>query len=85
MQLKVSRSLFSLTEVRTVEVQVDMGRNVDLSQLEFQFGGKSLSEWKKWTTGSNFNGDPFITIVEKPHFIGDTGIVKATLKFDLTI
>lgn len=83
MQLKVSRSLFSLTEVRIVEVQVDMGRNVDLSQLEFQFGGKSLSEWKKWTTGSNFNGDPFITIVEKPHFIGVTGIVKATLKFDL--
>ena len=83
MQLKVSRSLFSLTEVRTVEVQVDMGRNVDLSQLELQFGGKSLSEWKKWTTGSNFNGDSFITIVEKPHFIGVTGIVKATLKFDL--
>ncbi|MFC5592053.1 M14 family metallopeptidase [Sporosarcina soli] len=83
MQLKISRSLFSLTEVRTVEVQADMGRYIDLSQLAFQFGGKSLSEWKKWTTGSNFNGDPFITIVEKPHFVGDTGVVKATLKFDL--
>ncbi|WP_432361023.1 M14 family metallopeptidase [Sporosarcina sp. UB5] len=83
MQLKVSRSLFSLTEVRTVEVQAVMGRNVDLGQLVFHFGGKSLSEWKKWTTGSTFNGDPFITVVEKPHFIGNSGIVKATLKFDL--
>ncbi|KAB2332287.1 X-prolyl-dipeptidyl aminopeptidase [Cytobacillus depressus] len=83
LELKVSRSLFSLTEARIVEIQADMGRNIDLSQLEFQFGGKSLSQWRKWTSGSNFNGDPFITIIDKPKFIGETGIVKVTLKFDL--
>ncbi|MCJ8007299.1 M14 family metallopeptidase [Lederbergia wuyishanensis] len=83
LELRVSRSPFSLTEARIVEIQADMGRNVDLSQLEFQFGGKSLSMWKKWTSGSNFNGEPFITIIEKPYFIGETGIIKATLKFNL--
>ncbi|HJV30807.1 MAG TPA: X-prolyl-dipeptidyl aminopeptidase, partial [Bacillales bacterium] len=81
--LKVNRYLFSLTEARTVEVQADMGKNVDLSQIVFQFGGKSLSEWKKWTSGSNFNGDPFITIMEEPHFVEGTTIVKATLEFGL--
>jgi hypothetical protein len=81
--LKVNRYLFSLTEARTVEVQADMGKNVDLSQIVFQFGGKSLSEWKKWTSSSNFNGDPFITIMEEPHFVEGTTIVKATLEFGL--
>jgi hypothetical protein len=81
--LKVNRYLFSLTEARTVEVQADMGENVDLSQLVFQFGGKSISEWKKWTSGTNFNGDPFITLKEKPHFVEGTTIVKATLEFGL--
>ncbi|MFJ7727551.1 M14 family metallopeptidase [Neobacillus sp. NPDC097160] len=82
-KLEVSRDLFSLTEARTVEVQADMGANVDLSQLEFQFGGKSLSKWKKWTSGSNFNGEPFITLTVKPQFVEGTTMVKATLKFDL--
>ncbi|CAH2713124.1 hypothetical protein BACCIP111895_00257 [Neobacillus rhizosphaerae] len=81
--LKVNRYLFSLSEARTVEVQADMGENVDLSQLLFQFGGKSLSEWKKWTSGTNFNGDPFITLIEEPQFVEGTTIVKATLEFGL--
>lgn len=81
--LKVNRYLFSLTEARKVEVQADMGENVDLSQLKFQFGGKSLSEWKKWTIGTTFNGDPFITLIEKPHFVEGTSIIKATLEFGL--
>jgi murein tripeptide amidase MpaA len=82
-ELEASRDLFSMTEARTVEVQADLGEEVDLSQLEFQFGGKSLSEWKKWTSGTNFNGDPFITVVEEPHYLEGTTIVKATLEFGL--
>ncbi|WP_236035273.1 M14 family metallopeptidase [Alkalihalobacterium elongatum] len=82
-ELEVSRSLFSLTEIRTVEVQADFGKEVDLDTLEFQFGGKSLSEWKKWTGGTNYNGEPFITVIEEPHFVDGTTTVKATLEFGL--
>ncbi|WP_176483709.1 M14 family metallopeptidase [Bacillus sp. FJAT-45066] len=82
-ELEVSKSIFSFTEVRTVEVQADFGENVDLSQLKFTFGGKDLSEWKKWTSGTNFNGAPIITVVEAPHFVEDTTVVKATLEFGL--
>ncbi|WP_081954621.1 M14 family metallopeptidase [Neobacillus niacini] len=82
-ELEVNRDLFSLTEARTVEVQAELGDEVDLSQLEFQFGEKSLSEWKKWTSGTKFNGDPFITVKEEPHFIEGTSTVAATLEFGL--
>jgi hypothetical protein len=82
-ELEASRSLFSLTEARTVEIQADFGENVDLSQLEFQFGGKSISEWKKWTSGTNYNGDPFIKVIEEPRYVDGTTTIKATLEFGL--
>ncbi|MCL7746834.1 M14 family metallopeptidase [Halalkalibacter alkaliphilus] len=82
-ELEVSRSLFSLTEARTVEVQADFGEDVDVSKLEWTFGGKSLSEWKKWSGGTDFDGEPFITVIEEPHFVDDTTVVKATLEFGL--
>ncbi|WP_082692856.1 M14 family zinc carboxypeptidase [Bacillus sp. FJAT-29814] len=82
-ELKVSRSLFSLTETRTVEVQADFGENVDLSQLQWQFGGKDLSQWKKWTSGTNYSGAPFITVKEQPHYVDGTTTIKATLEFGL--
>lgn len=81
-ELESNRTLFSLTEARTVEVEADFGEKVDLSQLEFQFGGKSLSEWKQWTEGTKYDGDPFITVIEEPHFVDGTTI-KATLEFGL--
>ena len=81
--LKVSKNLLSLTEARIVEVEAVLGKNVDINKLEFQFGGKRLSAWKKWTGQSNFDGDPFITIIEKPHLIKGTTTIKAVLKFDL--
>lgn len=83
LELKVSRNLFSLTEVRTVDVEVDLGENVDLNQLEFQFGGKGLDEWKKWSGGTNYNGDPFIKVIEAPHYIEGTTTIKSTLEFGL--
>ncbi|MEH7238013.1 M14 family metallopeptidase [Bacillus sp. JJ1562] len=81
--LETSRNLFSMTEVRTVDVQADFGENVDLSKIQWQFGGKSISEWKKWTSGNNYNGAPVITVKEAPHFVDGTTTVKATLEFGL--
>ncbi|MEH7342341.1 M14 family zinc carboxypeptidase [Bacillus sp. JJ1532] len=81
--LEASRSLFSLTEVRTVEVQADFGEEVDLTKLEWTFGGKSISEWKKWTSGTNYNGAPFITVKKEPHFVDGTTKIEATLEFGL--
>lgn len=83
LRLKLNRYIFSLTEARTIEIQADLGEHVDLSQLEFQFGGKGLSEWRKWTGGTDYNGEPFITLKEKPHFVEGTTIIKAALEFGL--
>lgn len=83
-QLDVTRSLFSLTEVRNVEVQVDFGSKVDLGSLEWQFGEKSLSEWKKWDKDSStFSGAPFITVTKEPQYVGDTTTISAELEFGL--
>ncbi|KYG58453.1 M14 family metallopeptidase [Planococcus maritimus] len=82
-QLEVSRSVFSLTEARTVEVSADLGEGVDLEDVEFQFGGKPLSEWQQWTQGQSYNGDPFITVVEEPSFVEGTNQITAVLEFGL--
>ncbi|RYG73216.1 X-prolyl-dipeptidyl aminopeptidase [Lentibacillus lipolyticus] len=81
--LDVSRSTFSLTEKRTVDIQADLGEDVDLDDLEFEFGGKSLSEWKKWSGGDNYDGEPFINVIEGPSLVDDTSEVQATIEFGL--
>lgn len=81
--LKVSKTLFSMTEARTVEVEADFGKEVDLAQLQWQFGGKNITEWKKWTSGTNYNGAPFITVKEAPHYVDGSTKIKATLEFGL--
>ncbi|WP_164215191.1 M14 family zinc carboxypeptidase [Virgibacillus sp. YIM 98842] len=82
-ELDVSRDIFSLTEIRTVEVQADFGEEVDLDELEFEFGGKSLSEWKKWSGGNNYNGEPFINVIDGPSYVDGTTEVTATIEFGL--
>lgn len=82
-ELELSQSLFSMTEARTVEVSADLGEGVDLQNLEFQFGGKPLSEWQTWTSGTNYDGAPFITVVEGPAFVEGTTEITATLEFGL--
>ncbi len=82
-ELEVSRSLFSMTEARTVEVQADFGEEVDLESLAFTFGGKSLAEWKQWTSGTNYNGNPWIKVIEQPSYVDGTTVFKATLEFGL--
>ncbi|MDV2883739.1 X-prolyl-dipeptidyl aminopeptidase [Alkalihalophilus pseudofirmus] len=82
-ELDVSQSLFSLTETRTTEVRATFNEEVDPEQIDVQFGGKNLSEWRKWTSGQNYNGDPFINIVEGPALIEGTNEVTATIEFGL--
>ncbi|RNA69983.1 M14 family metallopeptidase [Alteribacter keqinensis] len=81
-ELEADRTLFSLTETRTVNVKADLSEEVDVENLEFLFGGKPLEEWRKWSGGSNYNGDPFITVIEDPE-VSDSGEVTATLEFGL--
>ncbi|MFD1030196.1 M14 family metallopeptidase [Metaplanococcus flavidus] len=82
-ELEVSRSVFSLTEIRTVEVSADLGEGVNLDDVEFQFGGKPLSEWQKWSGGTDYDGEPFITVVEGPAFVEGTNEITAVLEFGL--
>ncbi|MBU8908723.1 M14 family metallopeptidase [Desertibacillus haloalkaliphilus] len=83
MELEVSQSLLSLTEVRTVDVTFEAGELVNLEEMDWNFGGKSLSEWKKWDSeSSEYSGESFIQVVEDPHYVDDT-TVEATLRFDL--
>ncbi|GKV57664.1 zinc carboxypeptidase [Sporosarcina sp. NCCP-2222] len=83
-ELKASQSKLALTEVREVTVSADLGQEVDLEQVELQFGGKPLAEWKKWDAKStSFAGDPFITIKKAPHYVNGTTTIEAKLEFDL--
>jgi murein tripeptide amidase MpaA len=83
-QLEVSKSLFSITEIREVELKVDFGKKVDLSKLSFQFGGKDLSEWKKWDSKSNsYSGDSFIKVIKEPYYVEGTTKIAAKLEFGL--
>ncbi|WP_394120201.1 M14 family metallopeptidase [Planococcus donghaensis] len=82
-ELELSQSVFSMTEVRTVELSADLGEGVDLQNLEFQFGGKPLSEWQTWTSGTNYDGAPFITVIEGPALVEGTTEIAATLEFGL--
>jgi len=82
--LDVSRSTFSLTEERTVEVKADFGEDIELEDVEFEFGEKDLSEWKKWSEDEeDFDGEPFINVIEEPKFVDDTTEVQATIEFGL--
>ncbi|MGD7046317.1 M14 family metallopeptidase [Jeotgalibacillus proteolyticus] len=81
--LDVSRSVFSMTETRTVEVKADFGKQVNPDQLTFLFGGKDISEWKKWSGGTDYNGEPFINVVEGPEYTEGSTEITATIEFGL--
>ena len=83
-ELEVSKSLLSLTEIRTVDVSVDFGEVVSLEDLQWEFGGKSFDEWKKWNNETkDYSGESFIKVVEEPHYVGTTTTIEATLEFGL--
>ncbi|WP_240733094.1 M14 family metallopeptidase [Jeotgalibacillus sp. S-D1] len=82
-ELEVSRTAFSLTETRTVEVRADLGAGVDPEEVNIQFGGKDLAEWKKWSGGTNYNGEPFIKVIDGPAAEEGSNEVTATIEFGL--
>lgn len=81
--MEISQSTLSLTEKRTVEIEADLGEEVDLDKLKFEYGEKDFSEWKKWSEDEKFNGASFIEVIEEPSFIDDTTKIKATIEFGL--
>ncbi|WP_156906555.1 M14 family metallopeptidase [Alteribacter aurantiacus] len=81
-ELMVDRTLFSLTETRSVNVQASFSEGTEVENLEFHFGGKPIEEWRQWSGGTNYNGNPFITVTEGPERT-DSGEITATLEFGL--
>ncbi len=79
--MTVSQDVVSKTEARDVEVVVDLGYAPDLDSLEWTFGGVAFEEWKSWTSGTSYDGDPFIYFEVEPYLDGN--LVKATVTFDL--
>ena len=83
-ELDVSRSVLSLTEIRDVTIEADFGRKVDLENLELQFGGKTLDEWKQWDADSkSYSGNPFILVTKEPYYVDGTTKIAAELEFGL--
>ncbi|MGN7387351.1 M14 family metallopeptidase [Sporosarcina sp. SAFN-015] len=83
-ELDVSRSILSLTEIRDVTIEADFGREVDLEKMELQFGGKVLDEWKQWDADSkSYSGKPFILVKKEPHYVDGTTKIAAELEFGL--
>ena len=83
-ELDVSRSVLSLTEIRDVTIEADFGRKVSLENFELQFGGKALDEWKKWDgDAKSYSGEPFILVKQEPHYIDGTTKIAAELEFGL--
>lgn len=81
--LRVSNDKVSMTEKRVIDVEFELnGQDVDVSKLQFTFGDKPLNAWKQWKGSSKqYDGDPFITLVEAPTVTGTT--LKAKIAFDL--
>ncbi len=83
-ELEVSQSLLSLTEIRTVDVKVDFGETVNLENLKWEFGGKDFADWKKWNSeAKEYSGESFIQVIEEPHYVGNTTTIQATVEFHL--
>lgn len=78
--LTLSNNKASITEKRTIDVVFDMPSTSAVGDLKWTFGGKDLTEWKKYKNGG-FNGDPFIKLEGTP--VVEDGKLKAKLTFDL--
>ncbi|NBD24471.1 M20/M25/M40 family metallo-hydrolase [Paenibacillus glycinis] len=74
----------SMTEKRTIDVEFELPTTSAVTDLQFTYGGKPLSDWKKWSTTSTpagYTGDPFIYLEGTPVVEGTK--VKAKITFDL--
>ncbi|BCN29220.1 M14 family metallopeptidase [Anaeromicropila herbilytica] len=77
--LKLDHSVASMTEKRTFNATFTLPKDVSVKSISWTYGGKPLSQWKKYKERS-YDGPSFITV----HNIKVTsGRVHAKITFDL--
>ncbi|MBB4823414.1 murein tripeptide amidase MpaA [Sporosarcina luteola] len=83
-QLRVDQTQLSITEERTIKVQVDFGKKVDLHKLQWTFGGKKLNEWRQWDDeAGEYSGSSFISINKKPNYSKKSTVIETEITFGL--
>lgn len=78
--MELSNNKASMTEKRVIEVRFNLGEEVTAEDLEWTYGGKPLSEWKKYRNGS-YSGNPFINVIEVK--VKSDNTVRAKIEFDM--
>ena len=82
LKIEIDKDLVSMTAVKEVTVSVNFDYNPNIENLQWSFGGKPFSEWKKWNSvQKKYSGEPFITFAEQPMINNDKLIAK--IKFDI--
>jgi len=81
-KIQIDKDLVSMTAEREVSVSVKFDYSPSLGNLQWTFGGKAFSSWKKWDGDKKkYSGEPFITYAEEPSI--KKNILTAKIKFDL--
>nr|WP_231392135.1 MULTISPECIES: S-layer homology domain-containing protein [unclassified Paenibacillus] len=78
-ELKMNHHVASMTEKRTFQVKFTLPQNVDSKSISWTYGGKPLSEWKKFAQ-RDYTGPSFITVSDGK---AKDGQYTANITFDL--
>ncbi|AIQ70944.1 M14 family metallopeptidase [Paenibacillus graminis] len=79
--LKMDHNVASMTEKKTFQVRFNLPKGVDSQKISWTYGGKPLSEWRKYTFEQRkYTGPSFITV---SHVKTKGGIFTASITFDL--
>ena len=78
--MELSNNKASMTEKRVIEARFNLGEAVTAEDLEWTYGGKPLSDWKKYRSGG-YTGDPFINLIEVK--VESDNTVRAKIEFDM--
>lgn len=82
LEIEIDKDLVSMTAVKVVSVSVKLDYTPTIENLQWSFGGKPFSDWKKWNSDEKkYSGEPFITFAEQP--IINNGKLSAKIKFDI--
>lgn len=78
-ELKLDNHIVSMTEKRTLHASFKLPKDVKVSDIEWTYGGKPLSQWKKYKERS-YVGSTFITA---DNVKVNNGEIHASINFDL--
>ncbi|MFE6799814.1 hypothetical protein [Paenibacillus chitinolyticus] len=78
-EIKMNHYVASMTEKRTFQVKFTLPQNVDSKSISWTYGGKPLSEWKKFAQ-RDYTGPSFITVSDGK---AKDGQYTANITFDL--